>query len=147
MVEKTANAVWHGTLTEGSGTFSLADSGAITDAPVSWASRTGDANGKTSPEELIAAAHASCYAMAFTFALQNAGTPHEELHVTAHVGFGPKEGGGGMEVKHSRLKVTGKVPGMSPEQFAQAATEAEKGCPVSNALRGNIEITVEATLA
>jgi osmotically inducible protein OsmC len=145
MVEKTANAVWHGTLTEGSGTFSLANSGAITDAPVTWASRTGDANGMTSPEELVAAAHAACYAMAFTYALQNAGTPHEELHVSATVGFGPKDGGG-MEVKNSHLKVTGKVPGMNQEQFAEAAVSAEQGCPISNALR-SIEITVEATLA
>jgi osmotically inducible protein OsmC len=144
MVEKSANAVWHGNLAEGSGEFSTG-SGVLSALPVSWASRTGDANGKTSPEELIAAAHASCYAMAFSYALGNAGTPADELDVSATVGFGPKPGGG-MQVTHSHLVVKGKVPGLTQEQFAAAATEAEKGCPVSNALRNNIEITVEGTL-
>jgi osmotically inducible protein OsmC len=145
MVEKSANAKWTGTLTEGSGTFSV-ESGVIADSPVSWASRTGAADGKTSPEELIAAAHAACYAMAFSYALGNAGTPADSLDVTSKVGFGPKPGGG-MQVTHSHLTVTGKVPGLTQDQFQAAATEAEKGCPVSNALRNNIEITVEATLA
>lgn len=146
MVEKTANAVWTGTLIEGSGVFSLTSSGTLSDSPVTWAARTGEPDGKTSPEELIAGAHAACYAMAFSYALQSAGTPAEQLDVTSTVGFGPKDGGG-MEVKHSHLVVKGTVPGMTQEQFAAAAVEAEKGCPVSNALRGNIEITVEATLA
>ena len=145
MVEKTANAVWHGTLAEGHGTFSVG-SDAIPTLPVTWAARTGDPNGMTSPEELIAAAHATCYSMAFAHALNEAGTPAEQLDVTSTVGFGPKSGGG-MEVKHSRLTVSGKVEGMTDEQFKQAAVEAEKGCPVSNALRNNIEITVEASLA
>jgi osmotically inducible protein OsmC len=144
MVEKSANAIWHGTLTEGSGTFSTG-SGVFKDLPVSWASRTGDANGKTSPEEMIAAAHAACYAMAFSYALANDGHPAEELDVTANVGFGPKPGGG-MQVTHSHLTVKGKVPGLTQEQFAKAATDAEQGCPVSNALRHNIEITVQGTL-
>jgi osmotically inducible protein OsmC len=144
MVEKTANAVWTGTLTEGSGKFSV-ESGVIANSPVSWASRTGAADGKTSPEELIAAAHASCYAMAFSYALGSAGTPAESLDVTATVGFGPNPGGG-MKVTHSHLKVKGKVAGLTQEQFAQAAVDAEKGCPVSNALRNNIDITVEGTL-
>jgi osmotically inducible protein OsmC len=145
MVEKSANAIWHGTLTEGQGEFSLTNSGALTNAPVSWASRTGDANGKTSPEELLAGAHAACYAMAFAHALTSAGNPPEELTVTSTVGFGPNPGGG-MKVTHSHLVAKGKVPGMTQEQFAQAAQAAEKGCPVSNALRNNIEITVEGTL-
>jgi osmotically inducible protein OsmC len=144
MVEKSANAIWHGTLAEGSGTFST-DSGVIKDSPVTWAARTGAADGKTSPEELIAAAHATCYAMAFSYALGNAGTPAESLDVRSNVGFGPKPGGG-MQVTHSHLVVEGKVPGLTQEQFQQAATEAEKGCPVSNALRNNLEITVQATL-
>jgi osmotically inducible protein OsmC len=145
MVEKSATAKWQGTLTEGSGTFSV-ESGVMTDSPVSWAVRTGDANGKTSPEELIAAAHAACYAMAFTHALVSAGTPHQGLEVSSKVGFGPKPEGGGMKVTHSHLSVRGKVAGMSQEQFQSAAVEAEKGCPVSNALRNNLEITVDATL-
>ena len=145
MVEKSASAKWQGTLTEGNGTFSV-ESGVISDSPLTWASRTGSADGRTSPEELIAAAHASCYAMAFTHALVSAGTPHESLEVTSKVGFGPNPGGG-MKVTHSHLTARGKVPGMTQEQFQAAATEAEKGCPVSNALRNNLEITVEATLA
>ena len=145
MVEKSANAKWNGTLTEGSGTFSV-ESGVIADSPLSWASRTGSADGKTSPEELIAAAHAACFAMAFSYALGNAGTPAESLDVTSKVGFGPKPGGG-MQVTHSHLTVTGTVPGLTQEQFQAAATEAEKGCPVSNALRNNLEISVEAKLA
>lgn len=145
MVEKSANAVWHGTLTEGSGTFSLESSGVIKDSPVSWAARTGAADGKTSPEELIAAAHAACFAMAFSYALGNAGTPADSLDVTANVGFGPNPGGG-MKVTHSHLVVKGKVPGLTQEQFQQAAVDAEKGCPVSNALRNNLEITVEGQL-
>lgn len=145
MVEKSANAVWHGTLSEGSGTFSLESSGVIKDSPVSWAARTGAADGKTSPEELIAAAHAACFAMAFSYALGNGGTPAESLDVTANVGFGPNPGGG-MKVTHSHLVVKGMVPGLTQEQFQQAAVDAEKGCPVSNALRNNLEITVEGQL-
>jgi lipoyl-dependent peroxiredoxin len=145
VVEKKATTVWHGGLLEGSGTFST-ESGVLKSSPVSWASRTGASAGKTSPEELIAAAHASCYAMAFSFALANAGTPPDELEVTSAVGFGPKPGGG-MQVEYSHLTVKGKVPGLDQAAFAAAATEAEKGCPVSNALRTNIEITVEAKLA
>lgn len=146
MVEKTANAVWHGTLTEGSGTFSLSSSGVLADSAVTWAARTGEPDGKTSPEELLAGSHAACYAMAFSYALQSAGTPAEELAVSATVGFGPKPEGG-MMVTHSHLTVKGKVPGMTADQFAEAAVNAEKGCPISNALRGNVEITVEASLA
>ncbi|MGI8477707.1 MAG: OsmC family peroxiredoxin [Thermomicrobiales bacterium] len=145
MVEKTASAVWNGTLVEGSGSFSL-ESGVLADSPLTWAARTGAGSGKTSPEELIAAAHASCYAMAFTHMLANAGTPAERLDVSSSVGFGPNPGGG-MKVTHSHLTVKGTVPGLDQAAFAEAAKNAEQDCPVSNALRNNIEITVEATLA
>ena len=145
MVEKSAKAIWHGTLAEGSGTFSLRSSGIVSGSPVSWAARTGASEGETSPEELLAAAHAACYAMAFSYALGGAGTPAESLEVTSNVGFGPNPGGG-MKVTHSYLVVKGKVPGLTQEQFALAAVEAEKGCPISNALRNNIEITVQGTL-
>lgn len=145
MVEKSATAVWNGSLTEGSGKFSV-DSGVITDSPVSWASRTNESNGQTSPEEMIAAAHASCYAMAFSYHLQNNFSAPDSLTVTATVGFGPKPEGG-MQVTHSHLKVVGSVQGMDAATFASAAIEAEKGCPVSGALRGNVEITVDASLA
>jgi osmotically inducible protein OsmC len=145
MVEKTATAKWNGSLMEGSGTFSTG-SGVITDSAISWASRTNEARGQTSPEELLASAHAACYAMAFSFHLQNNYTAPTSLEVTATVGFGPKPEGG-MMVTHSNLAVTGVVPGLDQETFAKAASDAELGCPISAALRGNVLITVEATLA
>ena len=145
MAEKSATAQWSGNLTEGSGTFS-AESGVIKDSPISWASRTNESKGETSPEEMLAAAHASCYAMAFSNHLNTNFTAPKSLTVTSSVGFGPKPEGG-MRVTHSHLKVVGSVDGMDQETFAKAAQEAEIGCPVSAALRGNIEITVDATLA
>ena len=145
MAEKTATAKWNGNLTEGSGTFSL-ESGVIADSPVSWAARTNEARGQTSPEELIAAAHASCYAMAFSNYLNTNHSAPESLEVTSSVGFGPNPAGG-MKVTHSKLTVRGSVPGMDDAGFKDAATKAEAQCPVSNALRNNIEITVDATLS
>ena len=145
MAEKTATAKWNGNLTEGSGTFSL-ESGVIADSPVSWAARTNEARGQTSPEELIAAAHASCYAMAFSNYLNTNHSAPESLEVTSSVGFGPNPAGG-MKVTHSKLTVRGSVPGMEDATFKDAATKAEAQCPVSNALRNNIEITVDATLS
>jgi osmotically inducible protein OsmC len=145
MAEKSATAKWAGTLTEGSGTFSTA-SGLVTDAAISWASRTNESKSQTSPEEMLAASHASCYAMAFSYHLQNNFAPADSLVVTSNVGFGPKPEGG-MMVTHSHLHVVGSVPGMDLETFQRAATEAEAACPISQALRGNVEITVEAALA
>ena len=146
MAERSATTIWEGGLTDGgSGSFSVA-SGAFGPQDVSWARRTEDPEGATSPEELIAAAHASCYAMAFSYTLQNNGTPPQRLEVTSKVGFAPKEGGGGMEVKYSRLSVKGKVDGLTPEQFADLAKQGEAGCPVSNALRNNVTIELESTL-
>ncbi len=144
MAEREATAVWNGGLIDGSGAFDVG-SGAIPNQPVTWASRTEDPAGRTSPEELIAAAHASCYAMAFSYTLQNAGHAPEQLTVTAKVGFGPKPGGG-MQVTHSNLSVRGKVPGLDQAGFADLARQGEQGCPVSNALRNNVEINLEATL-
>lgn len=145
MAERTATTVWKGGLLHGSGQFSVG-SGAFGPQDVTWEARTESAEGKTSPEELIAAAHASCYSMAFSHHLTTKGHKPEQLTVTSTVGFGPKEGGG-MQVTHSHLTVVGKVEGLTADEFAQEAVEAEAGCPVSNALRGNLEITVEATLA
>jgi osmotically inducible protein OsmC len=145
MAEKKASAVWHGALAEGSGSVSTA-SGVLSNAGVTWKVRTSDSNEATSPEELVAAAHAACFAMAFSYALGNAGTPADQLDVSATVGFGPNPGGG-MKVTHSRLHVKGAVPGLDQDAFAKAAIEAEKGCPISNALRNNVEISVEAELA
>jgi osmotically inducible protein OsmC len=108
---------------------------------VSWASRTKRAAGKTSPEELLAAAHASCYCMGLSHELGQAGTPPERLEATATVEFVPGEG-----VKSSHIVVSGRVPAIDQETFAAAAAAAGEGCPISAALKGNIEITVEATL-
>jgi lipoyl-dependent peroxiredoxin len=144
MAEREATAVWNGGLLDGSGSFDVG-TGVIPNQPVTWASRTEDPAGRTSPEELIAAAHASCYAMAFSYTLQNAGHTPEQLTVTAKVGFGPKPGGG-MKVTHSNLTVRGKVPGLDQAAFADLARQGEEGCPVSNALRNNVEISVDATL-
>ena len=144
MTERTSTTIWEGGLTDGSGSFTVG-SGAFGPQDVSWARRTEEPEGATSPEELIAAAHAACYAMAFSYALQNNGTPPQKLEVTSKVGFGPKEGGG-MQVTYSKLSVKGKVDGLSPEQFSELAKAGEAGCPVSNALRNNVKIELESTL-
>jgi len=143
--ESSATAVWNGDLTGGSGTVDFG-TGALPGTPLTWASRTESSDGKTSPEELVAAAHASCYAMAFSNVLATAGHQPDQLHVSATVAFGPKDGGGGFEIKSSALTVRGKVSGLDQSAFEKLATEGEQGCPISNALRGNIDITVNATL-
>lgn len=145
MAQKTASAVWNGSLTDGNGTISTA-SGVLDGAPYTWKIRTSDDNAQTSPEELIAAAHGGCYAMAFSNYLGNQGTPAEKLDVSATVTFGPNPAGG-MKVTKSHLKVVGTVPGMDAAAFAEAAKAGEQACPVSNALRNNVEITVESSLA
>ncbi len=145
--ESTATAVWKGTLADGSGAITESGSGAFSNLPVTWDARTTDANpDQTTPEELLAAAHAACYAMAFSHALATAGTPAAQLEVKATVGFDPKAGGG-FEVSFSHLDVTGKVPGLDQARFAELARKGEEGCPVSNALRGNVQIVLHAKLA
>jgi lipoyl-dependent peroxiredoxin len=143
LAERKAEVVWEGNLTEGHGTVTPG-SGAFSTLDVTWASRTQDPNGRTSPEELIAAAHASCYAMAFSNTLNSAGTPPEQLNVTATCALDRVDGK--MKITAVRLDVHGKVPGLDQAGFAAAAKTAEQGCPVSNALRNNVEITVNATL-
>jgi osmotically inducible protein OsmC len=140
-VESTATTVWEGDLAHGAGTTS-SGSGAFPDLDVSWATRTERAAGKTSPEELLAAAHASCYCMALSNELGRAGTPPARLEATATVGFVAGEG-----VKFSHIVVEGRVPGIDQARFEEAARAAGEGCPISGALKGNIEITVDATLA
>jgi osmotically inducible protein OsmC len=108
---------------------------------VSWASRTKRAAGKTSPEELLAAAHASCYCMALSNELAQAGSPPERLEATATVDFEP-----GVGVKSSHIAVSGLVPGIDQRKFDEAAAAAGDGCPISAALKGNVDITVDATL-
>ena len=144
--ERKATAVWEGSLIEGNGRVTADTTGIFKDQAITWKARTESANGKTSPEELMAAAHASCYAMAFSNTLAQAGTPADQLQVTATVGFHPKAGGGGFEITYSNLEVRGRVPGLDQAAFEQAAREGERGCPVSNALRNNVQINLTATL-
>jgi lipoyl-dependent peroxiredoxin len=144
MADRQAHTVWEGSLFEGKGEVEFVSSG-IGRFPVTWASRVEKADGRTSPEELIAAAHASCYAMALSNTLAGDGTPPERLHVVATVSLDPKQGGG-VEVTKSTLEVTGTVPGLDQAGFQAAAERGEQACPISNALRGNLQITVTATL-
>lgn len=137
---RTANAHWEGSLFEGSGRVELASSG-IGTYPVSWPSRAEQPGGKTSPEELIAAAHSTCYSMALSNGLSGAGNPPNSLDTTAEVTFQPGEGITGI-----KLTVVGVVPGLSAEDFAAAAEDAKKNCPVSQALTGTT-ITLDARLA
>jgi osmotically inducible protein OsmC len=142
--ERRAHVLWEGSLARGGGELEFASSG-IGKYPVTWASRVEQPDGRTSPEELLAASHAACYAMAFSFALGGAGNPPERLDVTATVSLDPKEGGG-FEVTSSALQVRGVVAGLDQAGFQAVAEQAEQGCPISNAIRNNVRITVEATL-
>jgi osmotically inducible protein OsmC len=141
---RTATVTWQGDLNTGRGSVSAGSSDTFLDLPVSWASRTEGPDGRTSPEELLAAAHASCFAMAFSGALAKAGTPPEHLHVSAEVTFDKLEAG--WTVVSSALTVIGRVPGSSHEAFVAAAESTKQGCPISRALAGNVELSVEATL-
>lgn len=141
---RTATVTWTGSLAEGSGTVSAASSGLFTDLPVSWASRTEAVDGRTSPEELLAAAHASCFAMALSGALARAGSPPEHVHVSATVTF--DKVGDSWTVTRSQLEVVGTVPGMDEAAFDAAAQSARDGCPISRALAGNVELIVASTL-
>ncbi|HZQ37168.1 MAG TPA: OsmC family peroxiredoxin [Dehalococcoidia bacterium] len=145
VAERRATVVWNGQLTDGSGTLNLESSGVLREAPVTWASRTEQPNGKTSPEELLAAAHASCFAMAFAATLARQNTPPQRLSVAAVCALDRREGGG-FRVATMTLEVHGAVPGLDQAGFAAAAQTAEQGCPISNALRGNVEVRVNATL-
>ena len=144
-IVRSADVVWRGNLIEGTGTFDVG-SGAMTAQAVSWPARTEGPGGKTSPEELLAASHASCYAMAFSHTLAEAGHPPEELRVSASVTFEPLPAGG-FKVGSSSLSVEGVVPGLDQAGFADLAAQGEAGCPISNAIRGNVDISVEGTLA
>ena len=144
MAESRASAVWEGNLVEGHGRVS-ASSGVFTDLDLTWAARTNRPDPKTSPEELIAAAHAACYAMAFSHTLAEAGHVPERVSVTAVCHFTPIEGGG-FSVSKMEVDVHGRVPDVDAEAFQHLAEEGERGCPVSNALRGNVEIVLRATL-
>jgi osmotically inducible protein OsmC len=142
---RRAEVSWSGDLASGSGTVSARSSGAFDTLPVSWAARTESPDGKTSPEELLAAAHAACFAMAFSGGLGRAGTPPERLEVSAEVTFDKLDAG--WRVVSSALTVRGTVPGMSAEDFIAAAEAAKDGCPISQALQGNVALSVDAALA
>ena len=140
--EKHAQVEWRGDLESGEGSIERVGSEAFGPLDVSWAARTGDEGRRTSPEELIAAAHAACFSMALSGALAKQGTPPERLSVSATVTFVPGTG-----ITTSVLDVEGIVPGMDEATFQKAAEGAKEGCPVSKALQGNVEITVTARFA
>jgi lipoyl-dependent peroxiredoxin len=140
--DRTAHVTWSGSLMEGSGTITSVESGAFGPLDVTWAARTEDSDGLTSPEELIAAAHAACFSMALSHALAEAGSPPEKLETSATLTFVPGTG-----ITKSALRVRGSVPGMDEAAFLEAAEGAKENCPVSKALAAVPEITVDAALA
>lgn len=142
MADRTARVTWHGSLLEGGGTIESVGSGAFGPLEVTWASRAEEPAGRTSPEELIAAAHAACFSMALSHGLAQAGTPAERLETSATVTFVPGTG-----ITRVALAVRGSVPGLDAAAFAGAAEAAKAGCPVSKALAGVPEITLDAALA
>lgn len=142
---RRAEATWSGDLPTGKGKVTAASSGVFKDLDVSWARRSeADANGVTSPEELLAAAHAACFAMAFSAGLGRAGAPPESLTVTAAVTF--DRVGDGFKVVSSALEVAGRVPNIDEAKFRELAEGAKDNCPISGALKGNVELSVKATL-
>ena len=143
-VTSSANAVWNGNLADGSGRVSSGSSEHLRDLPISWAARTEDPAGRTTPEELLAAAHASCFSMALSADLARAGFTAEQLDVRAEVTFDKVEAG--WSVVSSQLTVRGRVPGADAEAFEAAAQKAKDGCPISRAIKGNVEMSVVATL-
>jgi lipoyl-dependent peroxiredoxin len=140
--DRKAAAVWQGDLMNGSGTIEEVGSGAFGPLDVSWASRSEEPNGKTSPEELIAAAWAACFAMALSNGLAKAGNPPEKLETSATVTFQPGEG-----ITRGALSVRGTVPGLDADGFRDAAEDAKRNCPVSQALSGIPDVSLDAELA
>jgi lipoyl-dependent peroxiredoxin len=138
---RTAEVTWSGSLMEGSGTIDQVGSGAFAPLPVSWSSRAEEPAGKTSPEELIAAAWASCFSMALALELARAGNPPERLSTSVSVTFVPGTG-----ITKGEISVRGSVPGVDAGGFQDAADGAKQNCPVSQALTGIPEVTLEATL-
>jgi osmotically inducible protein OsmC len=141
--ERTAQVSWSGNLLSGTGKIEFTGSGALAGAEMTWASRSEpDEEGRTSPEELIAAAHASCFSMALSHGLAQAGTPPDRLEVKATSTFVPGTG-----ITTMKLDVIGSVQGMDESAFQEAAREAAENCPVSKALKGNVDVSVDAHLA
>jgi osmotically inducible protein OsmC len=143
-VERTANAVWEGDLFGGSGTVST-QSGVVDNATVKWSSRAEQADQNTSPEELIAAAHATCISMALANVLAQAGTPPQRLETEATSTF--EQTGDGFRLTTMRITMRGQVEGIDENGFREAAENAKENCPVSQALKGNVDVSVDASLA
>jgi len=143
--DRTATTVWEGDLRKGKGEVSFDSSGAAGPLPVSFPSRFERAGGQTSPEELLAAAHAACYSMALSGILGAGGNPPDRLETSATATIDSVDGGSAITTM--RLVVRGTVPGIDEEQFLDAARKAEQGCPVSKAIAGNVQLTVDAALA
>lgn len=141
MADRTATVTWTGSLLEGRGRIESVGSGAIGPLDVTWASRTEDPDGRTSPDELLAAAHASCFSMALSHGLAQAGSPPERLETSATVTFVPGTG-----ITKIALGVRGSVPGLDEDGFVAAAENAKENCPVSKALAAVPEITLDASL-
>jgi osmotically inducible protein OsmC len=141
MADRKGSANWEGDLFEGHGTVSAVTTGLFTDAPVTWASRTEEPGGRTSPEELIAAAHAACFCMALSNELSSRGHQPSRLQVEATCTFVPGQG-----ITTMALDVTAEVPGADEAAFREGLDAAEESCPVSNALRGNVDIQVQGRL-
>ena len=141
MADRTAHVTWSGSLLEGGGTITSVGSGAFGPLDVTWASRAEESDGRTSPEELIAAAHAACFSMALSHGLAQGGTPAEKLEVDTTVTFVPGTG-----ITKIELAVVGSVPGIDESAFLLAAEGAKENCPVSQALKGNVEVTLDAHL-
>src|SRR5438067_11617725 len=140
--ERSAQVTWQGSLMEGSGEIQEVPSGAFGPLQISWPARAEDDHGgKTSPEELIAAAHAACFAMALSHGLAQAGHAPEKLETSATLTFVPGTG-----ITKSALTVVGTVPGLDEDAFREAAEQAKENCPVSSALRGNVEFELYARL-
>lgn len=141
-IQRQAKAIWKGSVGQGNGQFELTSSG-LAALPFSLPSRIADPEGKTSPEELLAAAHSSCYAMALSYALSQNGTPPESLTVQASCTLDQSESG--FKITNVELDVSGEVKGLDQVSFEHIAQEAERHCPVSNALRGNVIIQLRVS--
>ena len=142
---REARAVWNGDLLSGTGVVTAASSGKFSELPVSWSARTEAPGGKSSPEELLAAAHASCFAMALSAGLAKAGTRPNRLEVRAKVTF--DKVADNWTVVSSELEVNGDVPGSDADKFEMAANDAKENCPISRALKGNVKLSVRTNLS
>ena len=143
-ITRFAEATWKGDLISGSGSIDYVSSGAFSRLPVTWASRTEAHDGRTSPEELVASAHAACFSMAFSSGLAKNGTPATKLEVKAVVTFDKTDAG--WKITRSDLTVRGTVDGIDAAKFAELADAAKEGCPISSALKGNVALGVDAEL-